>query len=77
MPRHSGVVSFIDEADNFGEISMEGHAPVVCGLTELRRIGAAAIGTVVDFEFGTVGNIGGGIGNTSGAVKLSKPGPVP
>jgi hypothetical protein len=75
--RHSGVVSHIDTQDNFGEITMEGHAPVACSLAELRRIGAAAIGCRVDFEFGTVGNVGGGFGNTSGAVKLTRPGSVP
>ena len=78
MPRYSGVVSFIDEADGFAEISMEGHAPVVCNLAELRAIGGDAIGCRIDFEHGSV-RLRHAVGpaGPSGAVRLSKPRPVP
>ena len=65
--RHTGTVSYIDAETNFGEITSPGWQPIGCDLADLRRVGADAIGAVVDFEFGAFRSA------VSGAINISKP----
>ena len=65
--RHSGTVCHLNEAEDYGEITVTGMQPVSCSFADLHRVGADALGTVVDFEHGTFRSA------VSGAVNITKP----
>jgi hypothetical protein len=71
MARHTGVVCYLNEAENCGEIAVTGTQPVSCNFADLRRCGADQIGTTVDFELGAFRSA------VSGAINITKPGPGP
>ena len=54
MPRYSGVVCHLNEAENYGEISCHGMQPVSVDYASLRRVGADRIGAAVTFEHGNI-----------------------
>jgi hypothetical protein len=60
--RHTGVVCHLNEAENYGEISVAGMQPVSVDFMALRRCGADRIGAVVTFEHG---NLPSGISGAS------------
>jgi hypothetical protein len=53
-PRYSGVVCHLNEAENYGEISVHGMQPVSVDYASLRRVGADRIGAAVSFEHGNI-----------------------
>ena len=69
--RHTGRVSHWNAVADFGEIECPGMAPVGVNGADLRRIGAAKVGTVVDFELGVMG---GSHYPASGATNVTRPG---
>ena len=74
-PRYSGVVSYYrpdDSLQDFGEIQPNGsdHAPFYVRGIDLRRIGAAAVGSPVTFETGHISGT-----DHFGAINVEKIGP--
>ena len=68
--RHTGRISYWNEADDYGEIACPGMGPVGVDGADLRRIGAATVGTVVDFELGVMS---GRHYPASGATNVTRP----
>lgn len=67
--RYTGVVSHLDEATGFAEISVTGMQPVMAEFAALKRIGADKLGVVVDFSHGVLV----GKNEISGAVDITRP----
>ena len=66
--RYTGIVSHWDERDGFGEITMQGHAPLVVYRNQLHALGISQPVVGMRFDFG----IGVHANGQTGAVNLSR-----
>ncbi len=66
--RYTGTMTHWDEQDGFGEITMQGHAPLVVYRNQLHALGISqpVVGMRFDFSIGVHAN------GQTGAVNLSR-----
>ena len=67
-PRYTGTLTYWNAADGFGEVTMAGHAPLVCYRDELRSAGVAepSLGMALSFAIGAT------YGGLTGAISIEK-----